>query len=132
MKPNFRFDYFDDDWNEVDPEVATRIIRLEFDDTGRVKDRLELVPKKKVSKVDEDDILEQGQSLIEDIVKLNQSQVQQCMKIIRICWEQIDSTSDVMRRQEIFRTILRSIEIIHGAERSTSSHMLAKKYSSRF
>ena len=101
-------EFLDDDFNEVEPDKATRIIQMDYDDKGIVTKRVEWIPKKKVD----------YESLSKELSKHYLGSVEDIQLALKLCWENYDKITDIALSNEILRTIFQGhktfIETLSG------------------
>ena len=114
-------EFLDDDFNEVEPDKATRIIQMDYDDKGIVTKRVEWIPKNKTGYPESRSSIQKKvdyESLSKELSKHYLGSVEDIQLALKLCWENYDKITDIALSNEILRTIFQGhktfIETLSG------------------
>ena len=101
-------EFFDDEFNEVEPDKATKIVQMLYDDKGIVTKRIEWVPKSKTGYIENQKNIQKKvnyEEISKDISKHFLGSLEDIQFALKLCWENYDKVTDASQSNEILRTI---------------------------
>ena len=115
-------EFFDDDFNEVKPENATRIIQMEYNDEGVVIKRIEWTPKNKTGYTENHSNIQKKvnyEELSKDLSKHFLGSIEDIQFALKLCWENYEKVTDIALSNEILRTIFKAHDTFVNTVSST-------------
>jgi len=104
-------EFFDDDFNEVESDKATRIIQMEYDDKGIVTKRVEWTPKNKTEYLESHSSRNKKvdyESLSKELSKHYLGSIEDIQLTLKLCWKNHEKVTDITLSNEILRTIIKA------------------------
>ena len=104
-----KVEYLDDDFNEVKPENATRIVYLHYNDKEIVTKRTEWVPKNKTGYPESHSSLKKKvdyESLSKELSKHYLGSLEDIQTVLKICWKNHLNAKGIALQNKILKTIL--------------------------
>lgn len=111
-------EFLDDDFNEVDPEKAKRIIQLQYNDKGIITKRIEWVPKNKTGYPESTLSINKKidfEYISKDLSKHYVPIVADLRKIIDINWQNFSKAVDVPTQQKVLDTLVEAYKVYIGS-----------------
>ena len=123
-------EYFDDQYNEVNPSDAKLIVQLIMGDNGMVEKRIEWVPKKKsgypsTTTQINDDV--DDKFLSESLTKQQIETISETKKIIKLLWKHYDEVTDTVQKSKILYKLNHTYETLRNALQHLGYEMERKK-----
>ena len=111
-------EYFDDQYNEVNPSDAKLIVQLIMSDKGIVEKRIEWIPKKKsgypsTTAQINDDV--DAKFLSERLTKQQIETISETKKIIKLLWKHYDEVTDTVQKSKILYKLNHTYETLRNA-----------------
>ena len=111
-------EYFDDQYNEVNPCDAKLIVQLIMSDNGVVEKRIEWIPKKKsgypsTTTQINDDV--DAKFLSESLTKQQIETISETKKIIKLLWKHYDEVTDTVQKSKILYKLNHTYETLRNA-----------------
>ena len=127
-------EFFDEQYNEVEPENAKLIVQLTLDDKGIVTKRTEWVPKKKSGYPDttswiNDDVDNEWLSKSLELQQIET--ISETKKIIKYLWKHYDEVSNDVEKSKILDILNHTYETLRNALEHWGYEMERRKTSTK-